>query len=66
MGPYGSLCVHMDFNGSLWVPIVPCAFLWIVMGPYEFLWVLMSRNVSFRVLIGPYGSYKNLRFYRDS
>ena len=69
MGPYKSLCVLKDSNGSLWVPIIPFASLWIlmsIMGPYRSLfvltdfkgsiWVLKCPYLSLSILMGPYGS----------
>ena len=35
MGPYKSLCVLVNSNGSLWVFIGLDASLWILMGPYK-------------------------------
>ena len=37
MGPYVSLCVHMDSNGSLCVLIGPLSSLTILKGFYQFL-----------------------------
>ena len=34
MGPFKSLFVLIDSNGSLWVLTVPFLSLWILMGPY--------------------------------
>ena len=34
MGPYESLFVPKDFNGSVWVCISPYVSLWIPIDPY--------------------------------
>ena len=46
MGPYGSLCVYMNFNG----------FLWFFMSAFEFLWDSIGSCRSLYVLMCPYGS----------
>ena len=53
MGPYRSLCVLVDSNGSSWVLISPYASSLVFMGLYEFLCVLMDSNGSLCVLINP-------------
>ena len=37
MGPYRSLFVLMDSNGSSLVLVSPYSSLWVLMGPYGFL-----------------------------
>ena len=71
MGPFRSLFVLMDFNGSLLVFITPHASLWIpnvslcvFKCSYEFKWVFMGPSMSLCVFMGPYGSLLVLtRFY---
>ena len=68
MGPFRSLCVFMNSNGSLWVLIgfyaALCVFevlirfygsLSVVIGVYASLWVLMSPYKSLCVLIDSNG-----------
>ena len=50
MGPYMSLCVLMDSNGSLWVLIVFYASLLVLMGSYKSLCVLMDSIGSIWVV----------------
>ena len=52
MGPYSSLCVYMDSNGSLWVLIVLYAFLLVLKGPYKSLFVFLDSHGSLCDLIG--------------
>ena len=47
MGPYKSLFVPMDSNGSHWVLIGPYASLWVQMGflgSYASIWILMDPH----------------------
>ena len=56
MGPYMSLFVLMDFNGSLSVLIGPYGSLSDLINPYVILWVFMGFYKSLVVLMCPYGS----------
>ena len=55
-GPYGSLCVHMDSNGTLSVLISHYASLSVAIGFYRSLHVFMGLYTFFCVLIVPCGS----------
>ena len=46
MGPYKSLIVLTESNGSTWVLIGPYSFLWIQMGNFGSLFVLTNSNAS--------------------
>ena len=56
MGPYKFFCVHMDFNGALWVLRGLYGSLEVLMGPYISFCVLIDSNGFSWVVIGPYSS----------
>ena len=65
MSPYRSLCIFMDYNGSLWVLSGAYASLMVLMRPNKSLCIFIDFNGSLWVLIipiafswipvGPYG-----------
>ena len=57
LGPYKSLFVVKNSNGSLWVLISPYSSLLVSNGT---LWVLISPCASISVLKGPYRSLRVL------
>ena len=54
MGPYQSLSVIMDYNGSLKVLVGPYAFSCVLMSTYRFFCVLTGSNGVLWVVIGLY------------
>ena len=66
MGSYVSLCILMDSNWCLCVPIGPPSFLgilmclyvslWVFIGPYSSLWTVMGPIGSLSVVMRRYGS----------
>ena len=52
MGLYRSVCILMEFSGSLLVLIGTYASLFVLMGPYRSLYVFTDSNWTLWVLLG--------------